>query len=302
MKLSRFETETGGIDWRIEQDGITLPHSQLPIPADVDEIRLIAGWPEYRTVVEQAVKQAFEDAGSPESGSQDVTAGCSAEHELVAPSPLARPPKVLCVGQNYEDHVREMGGQVGELPVIFNKFPSVVCGPGHPIRLPPVSTQVDYEGELVVVIGLAGRDIPVERAWDHVFGFTCGNDVSARDWQKGRPGGQWLLGKSCDTFAPIGPAIVTRESVRDPQQLAIQTRLNGQQVQNSCTSRLIFKIDFLISHLSSFFTLEPGDLIFTGTPPGVGAARTPPLFLKPGDVVEVEIESLGCLRNPVVSA
>ena len=217
-------------------------------------------------------------------------------------APLPAPGKVICVGQNYADHVKEMGSEIGELPVIFNKFPSVVCGPGSAIQLPSISSQVDYEGELVVVIGQAGRSIPIESAGRHIFGYCCGNDISARDWQKGRPGGQWLLGKSCDTFAPLGPWLVTRDAIANAESLRLRTRLNGQVVQDSNTSNLIFKIDFLIAHLSKFFELQPGDLIFTGTPPGVGAARTPPLFLQGGDQIEVEIEAIGTLRNSVVAA
>jgi 2-keto-4-pentenoate hydratase/2-oxohepta-3-ene-1,7-dioic acid hydratase in catechol pathway len=159
---------------------------------------------------------------------------------------------------------------------------------------------VDYEAELVVVIGRGGRHIPRDEAMQHVAAYTCGHDVSARDWQKHKPGGQWLLGKSFDSFAPTGPHLVTADEVPDPHSLPIRLRLNGQVMQSSTTAQLIFRIDQLVSYLSEVCTLRPGDLIFTGTPPGVGAARKPPVFLKPGDVAEVEIEGIGILTNPVV--
>lgn len=215
--------------------------------------------------------------------------------------PLKNINKVICIGKNYADHAREMGGEPPEIPVVFSMFPSAIIGPGDNVVLPRISSQVDYEAELVVVIGKPGRHIARERAMDHVFGYCCGNDISARDWQKGKPGGQWLLGKTFDTFAPLGPFLVTKDEVKDPHQLDVCCRLNGEVMQISNTSKLIFQIDFLISHLSQFITLAPGDLIFTGTPPGVGAGRKPPLFLKPGDTVEVEIESVGVLANPIVA-
>lgn len=216
-------------------------------------------------------------------------------------APLPRPGKVICIGLNYADHAAETGAAIPTEPVVFCKFPTAVIGPGDPIRLPPISQQVDYEAELVVVIGRGGKRIAPEQAMDHVFGYTCGHDVSARDWQKGRPGGQWLLGKTFDTFAPLGPVLVTRDEVPDPHQLEVTFRLNGQTLQQSNTRQFIFKIDHLISHLSQIFTLEPGDVLFTGTPPGVGVARQPAIFLKGGDRAEVEIEGLGVLVNPVIA-
>lgn len=216
-------------------------------------------------------------------------------------APLRRIEKVICIGTNYADHAREMGGDPPDIPVVFNVFPSAIIGPGQEIRLPSISKKVDFEAELVVVIGRSGKDIPREEAMDFVFGYCCGNDISARDWQKGRPGGQWLLGKTFDTFAPLGPFVATKDEVPDPHNLHIQIRLNGRLMQDSSTNQLIFPIDFLISHISQFVTLSPGDLIFTGTPPGVGAGRNPPVFLGPGDHLEVEIEGLGVLANPVVA-
>jgi 2-keto-4-pentenoate hydratase/2-oxohepta-3-ene-1,7-dioic acid hydratase in catechol pathway len=159
---------------------------------------------------------------------------------------------------------------------------------------------VDYEAELVAVIGIGGRHIPREAALQHVAGYACGHDVSARDWQIQKPGGQWLLGKSFDSFAPFGPELVTADEVGDAGNLRICLRINGVTMQDSRTSQLIFGVAELVSYISGVCTLSPGDLIFTGTPPGVGSARKPPVYLKPGDTVEVEIENIGILRNPVV--
>lgn len=217
-------------------------------------------------------------------------------------APIARPGKVICIGLNYRDHAEETGAAIPTEPVVFNKFPQAVVGPDDAVELPAVAHEVDYEAELVVVIGKGGKNIPKSAALSHVAGYMCGNDVSARDWQKGRPGGQWLLGKTPDTFAPTGPWLVTHDEVGDAHQVRVQLRLNGQTMQDSTTKELIFGIEELIAHLSQLFALAPGDLIFTGTPPGVGAARKPPVFIKPGDVMEVEIDGLGILRNPVVAA
>jgi 2-keto-4-pentenoate hydratase/2-oxohepta-3-ene-1,7-dioic acid hydratase in catechol pathway len=185
-------------------------------------------------------------------------------------------------------------------PVLFSKYPTALIGHGAAIVLPPESSQVDYEAELVVVIGRQGRRIPREHAMEYVGGYAVGHDVSARDWQLNKPGKQWMAGKTFDTFAPLGPEIVTPDEVPDPHSLGIRLRLNVQTMQDSNTEQLIFRVDQLIAYLSIIFTLEPGDLIFTGTPPGVGMARNPPVWLKPGDTVEVEIDSLGTLRNTVV--
>jgi len=215
--------------------------------------------------------------------------------------PIPRPEKVICVGVNYADHARESGMEPPAEPVIFSKFPSAVIADGDPIVLPRLSDTVDYEAELVVVIGLGGRHIPKDKAREHVAGYCCGNDVSARDWQLHKPAGQWLLGKTFDTFAPFGPALVTADEIGDPGNLGIRLRLNGQTMQDSNTDQLIFSVEELIAYVSGVCTLAPGDLIFTGTPPGVGMARKPPVLLKPGDTVEVEIDRLGVLRNPVVA-
>jgi len=215
--------------------------------------------------------------------------------------PVPNPEKILCVGLNYADHAKETNVTPPEVPVIFNKLPTTASCEGAPIVLPKLSKEVDYEAEMVIVIGCGGRHIAQSEALDHVAAYCCGNDVSARDWQLKKPGGQWLLGKSFDGFAPFGPCLVTADEVPDPGNLSIELRLNGQTMQKSNTSQLIFPVEELVAYVSGVCTLAPGDLIFTGTPSGVGFARETPVFLKPGDIVEVQIDHLGTLRNPAVA-
>jgi 2-keto-4-pentenoate hydratase/2-oxohepta-3-ene-1,7-dioic acid hydratase in catechol pathway len=219
--------------------------------------------------------------------------------DLTIGAPVPRPGKIICIGLNYRDHAAESNMPVPASPVTFSKYVTSVAGPSQPIVLPDVSRQVDYEAEMAFVIGRRAKRIPVERAFDHVLGYMNFNDVSARDLQFAD--GQWQRGKACDTFAPMGPWIVTRDVAGDPHTLRIQLRLNGQTMQDSSTAQLIFGVDKIVSFLSQTVTLEPGDVIATGTPPGVGFARKPPVFLKSGDVVEVEVEGLGVLSNPVVA-
>jgi 2-keto-4-pentenoate hydratase/2-oxohepta-3-ene-1,7-dioic acid hydratase in catechol pathway len=214
-------------------------------------------------------------------------------------APVPRPPKVICLGLNYRDHAAESGMPVPQEPILFSKYPTAVIGPGAPVRLPPTSQEVDYEAELVFVIGKEGRDIPEADALSFVAGYTCGNDVSARDYQLRRGGGQWMVGKTFDTFAPTGPALVTPDEVGDPHRLGIRCLVNGETLQNGNTDQLIFSVPQTIAYLSHVFTLEIGDLVFTGTPPGVGFARKPPIFLKAGDEVEIQIDEIGSLKNPV---
>ena len=224
----------------------------------------------------------------------------SAAEVRLAP-PITDPQKIVCIGLNYADHAAETGSPIPSEPVVFNKLSTTLRGPGDDIVLPPESDQVDYEAELVVVIGRQGHRIAEADALDYVAGYTCGHDVSARDWQKGKPAKQWLLGKSFDSFAPIGPVLVTADEIPDPNSLDVTLRLNGEVMQHSNTRQFIFSVQKLIAYLSNVCTLMPGDLIFTGTPPGVGMARTPPVFLQPGDQVEVEIEGIGVLQNQVVA-
>lgn len=214
-------------------------------------------------------------------------------------APIARPNKLICVGLNYRDHAEESKMEIPKVPTIFNKFTTSIIGPGDAIVLPKNSTKPDYEAELAVVISKGGRHIPAESWRDHVFGYMCLNDVSARDFQMATT--QWLMGKTFDTFAPCGPAIVTADEIADPHNLDISLEINGEVLQSSNTRHLIFDIPALISYLSSAFTLEPGDIISTGTPAGVGFARKPPRFLKPGDDVVVKIAGIGELRNPAVA-
>ncbi|NOY29217.1 MAG: fumarylacetoacetate hydrolase family protein [Planctomycetes bacterium] len=220
-------------------------------------------------------------------------------------APISDPQKIVCIGLNYREHAIESGmakdSEFGPSePTVFSKFPSAILGPEESINIPAASKEVDYEAELVVVVGRRAKAVSKAEAMDYVAGYTIGNDVSARDWQLKKPGGQWMMGKTFDTFAPIGPAIVTTDEIPNPESLSITLRLNGETMQDSTTGELIFGIAEVVSYLSQVFTLEPGDLIFTGTPSGVGFARKPPVFLKAGDVCEVEIEGLGVLRNPCV--
>jgi len=212
--------------------------------------------------------------------------------------PIARPEKIVAIGLNYEDHAAETGAEIPDKPVVFTKYPNTIIGPGAPIRIPPICEQVDFEAELAVVVGRRAKNVSELEALDYVFGYTNANDVSARDLQFSE-GGQWTRSKSIDTFLPLGPYVATRDEVPDPQNLYIRTILNGETVQDGTTSRMIFTVAELVSFLSQGMTLEPGDVIITGTPPGVGMARDPQLWMKPGDEVSIEIEGLGTLTNPV---
>jgi 2-keto-4-pentenoate hydratase/2-oxohepta-3-ene-1,7-dioic acid hydratase in catechol pathway len=215
-------------------------------------------------------------------------------------APVPDPRKVICIGLNYRDHAAESGAAIPNEPVLFSKFPTAIIADGDPIVLPPVSQEVDYECELVIVIGQRGKNVKKEQSANYIAGYTCGHDVSARDWQIKKPGGQWMAGKTFDTFAPTGPVIVTSDELGKATELPIKMRLNGKTMQDSNTRELIFDPDYLVAYITQVITIEPGDLIFTGTPPGVGMARKPPVFLKPGDVCEVEIGGIGILRNPVI--
>jgi 2-keto-4-pentenoate hydratase/2-oxohepta-3-ene-1,7-dioic acid hydratase in catechol pathway len=205
--------------------------------------------------------------------------------------PIDRPGKIICVGLNYRDHAEEQGTALPEAPLLFAKW--------HNTVIPPVVTKCDYEAELGVVIGAQVRDVSAENALEAVAGYVCVNDVSARDLQFAD--GQWTRGKSPDTFCPVGPALVSRDDIPDPQALPIRAILNGETVQESTTANMIFGVADVIAYVTRTITLEPGDLIATGTPAGVGAFRDPPLFMKPGDEITIEIDGIGSLTNPVVA-
>ena len=233
------------------------------------------------------------------AGLPSSVAGAShdlADVTLLAPIP--RPPKCICVGLNYRDHARETGNAIPTVPTIFNKFTNVVIGPGAPIVLPKVSTRPDYEAEFAFVMGTGGRNIPASNALNHVFGYTIVNDVTARDYQMATS--QWLMGKTFDTFAPMGPWIVTRDEIADPHALDISLEIGSEILQRSNTRELVFGVPALIEYISSVVTLEPGDIVATGTPAGVGFARKPPRYLRAGDEVVIRIQGIGELRNPVI--
>jgi len=213
-------------------------------------------------------------------------------------APIPRPPKLICIGLNYRDHAAETKMEIPKVPTIFSKFSNVVIGPDEPILIP--SDRTDYEAEFAFVIGPGGRHIPASRAMDHVFGYTILNDVSERRYQMATS--QWMIGKTFDTFAPMGPWLVTKDEIPDPHALDIQLEISGERLQDSNTRELIFRIPELIEHLSSVVTLEPGDVVSTGTPAGVGFARKPPRFLQVGDEVVIRIEKIGELRNTVLTA
>jgi 2-keto-4-pentenoate hydratase/2-oxohepta-3-ene-1,7-dioic acid hydratase in catechol pathway len=230
----------------------------------------------------------------------DTQTGTALPLDSIEFLPAVYPGKILAIGRNYVDHAIEGGAAPPEAPLLFNKLPNSLSAHNAPIVLPPISAKVDYEAELAVVIGRRAKRVSEAEALGHIFGYTLINDVSARDLQFGD--GQWTRGKGLDSFAPLGPFITTRDEIKDVQALKIEGRLNGEVMQSSNTGKMIFKVAYLVSYLSQGITLEPGDVIATGTPEGVGVFRKPPVLLKAGDVFEVTIEGLGTLRNPVVAA
>jgi 2-keto-4-pentenoate hydratase/2-oxohepta-3-ene-1,7-dioic acid hydratase in catechol pathway len=229
----------------------------------------------------------------------DAQPGAALPLDAIDFLPAVYPSKIVAIGRNYVDHAIEGGAAPPEAPLIFNKLPNSLNAHDAPIVLPSISHQVDYEAELAVVIGRQAKHVTEAEAFNYVFGYTMIDDVSARDLQFGD--GQWTRGKSLDTFAPLGPFITTRNEIADVQALKIEGILNGEVMQSSNTGKMIFKVAYLISYISQGITLEPGDVIATGTPDGVGIFRKPPVLLKAGDVFEVTIEKLGTLRNPVVA-
>jgi 2-keto-4-pentenoate hydratase/2-oxohepta-3-ene-1,7-dioic acid hydratase in catechol pathway len=287
MKLVTFPV---GDTWRlgVVRDlnvvGVSIPASSSYSPL---RSFLLGGAREFERVREEAEAKF-------ESG-QDV----QRLDELVVAPPVPDPEKVLCVGFNYAEHVSEMAVERPSAPNVFAKFRNSLIGSGHQIVLPGVSTEIDYEGELAAVIGHQCRGVEEEDALRYVGGYTILNDVTARDLQFGTS--QWTLGKAVDTFAPVGPVLTTADEIPDPQSLNLTTRLNGEIVQKSSTGAMIFSVAQIIAALSAVMTLEPGDIISTGTPSGVGWKRVPPRFLTAGDVVEVEISGIGILCNEVVN-
>ncbi len=229
---------------------------------------------------------------------QEAPASTMHEREAVTlKAVLTNPGKIICIGLNYRDHAAETHQSIPEVPMVFAKYNNTLVGSGESILLPRVTQRVDYEAELAVIIGKRGRSIAEAEAMDYVAGYSIFNDISARDYQMRTS--QWTIGKTFDTFGPFGPALVTADEIADPHALALRLSIDGEVLQDSNTRELIFSIPRLIAYLSSVMTLEPGDVIATGTPAGVGFTRQPPRFLRPGETVRVEIEGIGVLENPV---
>lgn len=286
MKLATLQTESGitvvsVIDRANELTFFDLRACDESLPRSLKGILSL----------DDGLERAQKAAAQAEEANKQITG------TLLAPIP--NPGKVLCIGLNYRDHAEETGMALPDEPVCFSKFSSSITGPDHPVRIPAIAKQVDYEAELVVVIGKPCHCVSKTDALNYVAGYMNGHDVSARDWQIGRPGGQWLLGKTADTFAPTGPYLVTTEEITNANNLPIKLTLNGKVMQDSNTDKFIFTVEEVIQFVSQFMILEPGDIIFTGTPPGVGMARKPPVYLKPDDQAIVEIQGLGLLHNTI---
>ncbi len=273
----------------LESRGAGRPWARADTDVPADATAFLAEGPDARRRAEEAVAFARARRGR---GYR------YARRDLALLPVVPRPPKVICVGLNYRDHAEETGARIPDHPVFFNKFASCLIGAGRPIVIPRVSRQVDYEAELTLVIGRAGRYIREADAYAHVAGYTILNDVSVRDYQMRTS--QCMVGKVFDRTTPVGPELVTADEVPHPDALRLATTVNGRVLQDSNTRNMIFSLPRLIASISEILTLEPGDLIATGTPAGVGFARKPPVFLRDGDAVVVEIESLGRLENPVV--
>jgi len=271
------------------------PACDLPQPAD------LLGWFDTETESHKAARALADEVCADESRQASLreAGAISTREECCVTAPIPRPGKIICIGLNYRDHAEESGMDVPKSPVTFSKFANSVVGPNAEVVIPPGSVESDYEAEFGIVIGKTATRVSEADAMEHVLGYVCINDVSARDFQFAD--GQWQRGKSPDTFCPMGEAVVTRDEIADPHNLRVQLRLNGETMQDSNTKQLVFGVEALVSFLSQWTTLEPGDVIPTGTPPGVGFARKPPVYIQPGDVMEVDIEGLGILRNPVVA-
>jgi acylpyruvate hydrolase len=274
------------------QDSDELAVADLRVPADL--LGLLRGGEKSVAAARQAL--AFVEGQRAPADAAGLSRGVS-EVEFLAP--IQRPGKVVCVGLNFRSHLAEIGDPVPEYPILFHKAATSIIGHGQAIVLPRVSRQVDYEGELAVVIGRRGKYIPREDALSHVAGYACANDVSAHDLEFRTS--QWTSGKMLDTFCPLGPVLLTGDELSDPASLRLKTILNGQTVQNEVLTDMVFPVPFLISYISSLATLEPGDLILTGTPAGIGCNRNPQVFLQAGDQIGIQITGIGTLTNPVVA-
>lgn len=253
-----------------------------------------------RDVLRSGPERRGEIAAAAQDAAQSGSGVAGALADLALGPPVRDPEKIFCLGLNYRDHAVETALDVRSVPTLFTKFRNALVGPASPIVLPPMSDEVDFEGELALVIGRRTRNVPEARALDCIGGYMPFNDVSARDLQMSTS--QWTAGKVPDTFAPCGPALVLSDEVADPQSLRISTRVNGTTLQSASTADMLFHIAGIVSYVSRLVTLEVGDIIATGTPAGVGYTRRPPIFLAAGDTVEVEIEGLGTLSNPVAAA
>ena len=273
-------------DGRVVDAAHLLPNSS----AELTTRRLLSAGSATLSQVVELARNVLETDASTLLQSTDVELG----------PPVPDPDKIICIGVNYADHASEAGLAQTEVPLFFGKFRNSLIGPTSPIQIPRVSNQIDYEGELAFIIGSRCKDVSEQEALQYVAGYTLMNDVSARDLQMQTS--QYMAGKALDTFAPMGPGIVLAADIPDPQALTLTTRVNGQVVQHASTATMIFSVAKIIAFLTSIMTLEAGDIIATGTPAGVGFMRTPPLYLRDGDVVEVEIEGIGQLRNPVQRA
>jgi len=269
------------------------PEVGTPLPDMIALLRLGSVW---LTALDKVLPSLVK-IRDPEASPQGLVRPLTSAHLR---APVAKPGKIVLVGLNYESHAREQGREPPSRPVFFLKSSNTVCGPGDPIVLPPNSDQVDFEAEFAVVIGKRGKQIPEDRVYEHIAGYLILNDVSARDMQFGDR--QYFRAKSCDTFAPMGPWIVTTNEISDPHQLRISLTLNGKTMQDSNTRDLIFKIPYLVSYLSQSLTWDVGDVLSTGTPGGVGHFRKPPVYLKPGDSVSITVEGVGTLTNDVSRA
>ena len=291
MRLVTFRTEQGPSTGAIAADGVVdLPGaSDGRLPAGMSAL---LGRPEM-------LSEARDIAGRAEADPDFARRWSSPLRDVRLLAPVPRPGKVVCLGLNYRDHAAESGIEVPSEPVIFGKASSSVIGPQDCILLPETSAKVDYEVELAFVIGARAKNVSACTAMEYVAGYTVLNDVSARDYQLEKPGGQWFLGKSFDTFCPTGPWIVTADEIQDPHNLALSCQLSGETMQQSNTSQMVFRIPDIIEYISRVFALEPGDVVATGTPPGVGFARRPPRMLQRGDVVRCTVESIGSLENRV---